>query len=164
MRDGLPVFDPACTTVERLEAGRSRWWTFAGVRANWLLANAVRQRGSSIRIDDFYIEMKGAIAVAGMRELLQTLNLDGPSKTLMSSKAIDVKFRDAVPENCWLALSTVVRLTESRRSECRRNLLVSRATNDYRSETAGPPSSGRALAGAGFQVMGMSRRNLTEMK
>jgi threonine synthase len=59
----------------------------------------MRQRGSSIRIDDFYIEMKGAIAVAAMRELLQTLNLDGPSKTLMSSKAIDVKFRDAVPEN-----------------------------------------------------------------
>lgn len=68
MRDGLPVFDPACTTVERLEAGRSRWWTFAGVRANWLLANAVRQRGSSVRIDDFYIEMKGAIAVAAMRD------------------------------------------------------------------------------------------------
>jgi hypothetical protein len=59
---------PTCTTVERLEAGRSRWWTFAGVRANWLLANAVRQRGSSVRIDDFYIEMKGAIAVAAMRD------------------------------------------------------------------------------------------------
>ena len=99
LREGLPVFDPAGTTVDRLEAGRSRWWTFAGARANWLLANAVRQRGSSIRIDDFYIEMKGAIAVAAILERLQTLNLDGLSKTLMSSKAIDLKFQDAVPEN-----------------------------------------------------------------
>ena len=97
--DGLPVFDPAGTTVERLATGRSRWWTFAGARANWLLWQALHRRGSSMRIDDFYIEMKGTMPIAAMRERLQTLKLGRLSKTLMPSKAIDLKFRDAVPEN-----------------------------------------------------------------
>jgi ATP-dependent Lhr-like helicase len=98
LRDGLPAFDPAATTVERLERGRSRWWTFAGARANWLLGHAVQQQGPGMRIDDFYIEMKGTIPIAAMRERLQAVDFNGLSKTLMSSKAIDLKFWDAVPE------------------------------------------------------------------
>jgi ATP-dependent Lhr-like helicase len=144
LREGLPVFDPAGTTVERLEVGRSRWWTFAGARANWLLANAVRQRGSSIRIDDFYIEMKGAIYVAAMREWLQTIELDGLSKTLISSKAIDLKFRDAVPQNL---LASIVNSRALDRDSAERVLtqpVSSRATSDSRTEMAGSSSSGRA--------------------
>jgi hypothetical protein len=64
LRDELPVFDPVGTTVERLETGRSRWWTFAGVKANWLLGHAVH---------DFYIEMKGTISIAAIRELLASI-------------------------------------------------------------------------------------------
>ena len=102
MRDGLPVFDPACTTVERLEAGRSRWWTFAGAKGNWLLGHAVRPPGSSMRIDDFYIEMKGTLPTATMQERLQTHEFSSSVK--MSAKAIALKFREAVPENLLMSI------------------------------------------------------------
>ena len=51
--------------------------------------------------------MKGAIAVAAILERLQALDLDGLSKTLMSSKAIDLKFQDAVPENLLASIINV---------------------------------------------------------
>jgi ATP-dependent Lhr-like helicase len=144
LREGLPVFDPAGTTVERLETGRSRWWTFAGARANWLVAYAVRQRGSSIRIDDFYIEIKGPIAVAAIRERLQTLDLDGLSKTLMSSKAIDLKFRDAVPENLLASIVNGRAIDRESAERVSTQPISSGAMNDSPIETAGSSSSGQA--------------------
>jgi ATP-dependent Lhr-like helicase len=110
LRDELPVFDPMGTTVERLEKGRTRWWTFAGARANWLLGYAVQQRGFSMRIDDFYVEMKGIIPIAAIRERLQTVEFEGLSKNLISSKAVDLKFRDAVPDDllCSIVNSRVI--------------------------------------------------------
>jgi ATP-dependent Lhr-like helicase len=110
LRDELPVFDPAGTTVERLEKGRTRWWTFAGAKANWVLAHAIQMRGSNMRIDDFYVEMKGIIPIAAIRERLQTVEFEGLSKNLISSKAVDLKFRDAVPDNllCSIVNSRVI--------------------------------------------------------
>jgi len=99
LRERLPAFDPAGTTVERLERRGSRWWTFAGARANWLLGHAVQQQGAGMRIDDFYIEMKGTVPISAMPERLRAVDFDGLSKTLVSSKIIDLKFSDAVPEN-----------------------------------------------------------------
>ena len=122
-----------------------RWWTFAGARANWLLANAARQRGSSIRIDDFYIEIKGPIAIAAIRERMQTLDLDGLSKALMFSKAIDLKFRDAVPENL---LASIVNSRAIDRESAERistqPISPSVPMNDSPVETAGSSSSGQA--------------------
>jgi ATP-dependent Lhr-like helicase len=97
LRDELPALEPGNTIVERL-GDRSRWWTFAGARANWLLAQAVRTEGAGVRVSDFYIEMKGIKAVGAMRERLKALNVEGLVKPTISSRAIDLKFRDAVPE------------------------------------------------------------------
>ena len=98
MREELPELDLASTTIEHLEKGRSRWWTFAGAKANWLLANVARTPGTSIRIDDFYVEGKGPISVSTIKEALKTVDLH-EHYNLVSSKIIDLKFRDAVPED-----------------------------------------------------------------
>lgn len=141
--DGLPVFDPAGTTVERLATGRSRWWTFAGARANWLLGHALHRRGSSMRIDDFYIEMKGTMPIGAMREHLQTLELGGLSKTLMPSKAIDLKFRDAIPENLLASILNSRAFDLESAERVSTQPLSARTTNDSRNETGGSSSSGQ---------------------
>jgi threonine synthase len=110
-----------------------------------LLANAVRQRGSSIRIDDFYIEMKGAISVTAILERLQTLNLDGLNRTLVSSKAIGLKFQDAVPENLLASIVNGRALDRDSAERVSMQPINVSAINDSPIETEGSFESGSTL-------------------
>ena len=144
LRDELPKLDLEGTTVAHLDSGRCRWWTFAGARANWLLGHGVHQGGSGMRIDDFYIELKDSISIEALRERLQTVALDGLSKTIVSSKVIDVKFRDALPESL---LASIVNRRALDRESAERILVQSVrsvATNGSHVETGGLSSAARS--------------------
>jgi len=65
----------------------------------------MRQSGGSLRIDDFYIEKKGSMSISELRERMQALKFPELGINLAVSKAIDVKFKDAVPSSLLASLA-----------------------------------------------------------
>lgn len=98
IRANLPEMSVDRITVEQLDDGRFRWWTFAGGRANATLAGMLRTEWRSIRADDFYLEAQGELNLNRVRELVAVAD---PSKwvgSLAKSGALNVKFMESLPE------------------------------------------------------------------
>jgi ATP-dependent Lhr-like helicase len=56
------------------QSGRTRWWTFGGLKANYSLALLLRtEDGILPRFDNFFVEIPGAGGVRGMEELVQKI-------------------------------------------------------------------------------------------
>ena len=79
-----------------------------------------------------------------IRERLQTLNLDGLSKILMSSKAIDLKFREAVPENLLASIVNDRALDRESAERVSTQPINASAMNDSQTEERGSLNSGQA--------------------
>ena len=52
LRGRFPGLEVDATTLERLSAGRTRWWTFAGLKANATLADHLTAAGSPVASPD----------------------------------------------------------------------------------------------------------------
>lgn len=99
IRANLPEMSVDRITVERLDDGRFRWWTFAGGRANATLAGMLRTEWRSIRADDFYLEAQGEFNLNRVREVVAVAD---PAKwvgSLAKAGALNVKFIESLPES-----------------------------------------------------------------
>jgi ATP-dependent Lhr-like helicase len=97
--EAFPTHEEGSTALESLSAGRWRWWTFAGLRANRVLRQTLAQACGPIREDDFGLEGQGTIELApAMRarllESLPNVPLDVP----LGPEA-DIKFGECLPES-----------------------------------------------------------------
>ncbi|HKN71464.1 MAG TPA: DEAD/DEAH box helicase [Terriglobales bacterium] len=56
------------------QSGRTRWWTFGGLKANYCLALMLRTEDGIVpRFDNFFVEVPGAGGLRGMEELVQKI-------------------------------------------------------------------------------------------
>jgi len=81
------------------QTGRTRWWTFGGLKANYSLALMLRTEDGIIpRFDNFFVEIPGAAGPRRVEELVQKA-----SSTVHSSPSVHtdppgrIKFWDCLP-------------------------------------------------------------------
>lgn len=78
------------------ENGRTRWWTFAGLRGNALLAWCLRTSdGVFPRFDNFFVEIPTAGSPIEIESLLSSINVSGAARMELPST---VKFRECLPD------------------------------------------------------------------
>ena len=107
--------DLASTTIEHLEKGRSRWWTFAGAKANWLLAGGLLHKfgiqwtrcivlsGTSGASAQNLSEQQARAIIAPWYSFFNVANR-GRKELLASAKAMqDLPLADAKLEDAVLA-------------------------------------------------------------
>ncbi|MGI8782578.1 MAG: NERD domain-containing protein [Acidobacteriota bacterium] len=95
--EGLPPFDSEATTLERLPKDRTRWWTFGGGRVNGVLGAAIKAKHGGVRVDDFYIEVKGRWSDQNANEVLNGFDLGDLAYRLVGHGGLEVKFADCLP-------------------------------------------------------------------
>ena len=80
-------------------SGKTSWWTFAGLKANYTLALMLRtQDGIVPRFDNYFVEIPSAGNPAAAETLLQTVLTSPPSASLVhTDPATRVKFWDCLP-------------------------------------------------------------------
>jgi ATP-dependent Lhr-like helicase len=97
LQSALPAFSDDAPTLEHLENGACRWWTFAGGAANGIFAAALRARTSRVVADDFYLEVSFDLTGADLRGLLDGFDLDALAVRLMADRVADIKFSNSLP-------------------------------------------------------------------
>ena len=96
------------------QCGRTTWWTFGGLKANYSLALMLRAEDGSIpRFDNFFVELPGAIDLCGVEELVQNISRTMDSSPLVhTDPPVRVKFWDCLPVRLRQKYSTS-RFTDS---------------------------------------------------
>lgn len=99
IRSEAPTLDPQRTTIERMDDGRLRWWTFAGLRGNVeLAARLTALRDQVTQRSNLYIDLAGDVALEG---LLETAKRDTPLGELIELApwaTATLKAADTLPE------------------------------------------------------------------
>ena len=108
LREAFPQMSASNSTIEHLGNGLARWWTFAGGRANWLIAYLLRQDGHGVRFDDFCLETKGEILPSRYCDRVQSVAASELGDAATASGLFDLKFGEAVP-NSLLASEAAAR-------------------------------------------------------
>ena len=108
LQEDFSWVDPTGTAVVRDQAGASRWWTFAGLRANAILGElAGPLRLPTSREDNLSIRLQDGVSIEELRRRLDVL----PGNTIadvfpVTTDALEsLKFSSCLPEE--LALRTV---------------------------------------------------------
>jgi hypothetical protein len=96
------------------QSGRTRWWTFGGLKANYSLALMLRTEDGTVpRFDSFFVEVPGASGLRGVEELLQNVSRRVDSSPLVHTDPPGrVKFWDCLPVRLRQQYSTS-RFTDS---------------------------------------------------
>ncbi len=106
--DSERTVDPAATVVAVEDRGQVRWWTWAGARANSVLAAALGNVAPDLvdgvdRFDNRYLRLRDGAAAADLREALRAARLvlgTGPGgvEPSVSDEALrQLKFADLLP-------------------------------------------------------------------
>jgi ATP-dependent Lhr-like helicase len=90
-------------TIHHEDHGQSSLWTFAGRRANRVIADLIeRKTGYSARAENLFVAVDGALS----QEVIQSLNAhsidslpESGESSLMADKMEGVKFSECLPEN-----------------------------------------------------------------
>jgi len=104
----LSTVDPAATVVAHWDSGQVRWWTWAGARANALLATALTQVAPELvdevdRHDNRYLRLRGDATTGALRVALRVARERfGPDLALcepdVSEEALrQLKFAELLP-------------------------------------------------------------------
>jgi ATP-dependent Lhr-like helicase len=88
------------TTLVRDGArSRSRWWTFAGARANRALAHSLDQAGvPTMAIDDLGVGLRGPVAHAELRDRTARIDLAAVRAPIDQRRLDTIKFASCVPD------------------------------------------------------------------
>lgn len=83
------------------QSGRTRWWTFGGLKANFSLALMLRgDDGRLPRFDNFFVEIPAASRLRAIEQLVQKVSEAAPSSLLPDGyPPRRVKFWDCLPEH-----------------------------------------------------------------
>ena len=110
LRQDFSWVDATGTAVVRDQAGASRWWTFAGLRANATLGELTGPlRLSASREDNLSIRLQDGVSIEELRRRLDDLPGDATADILPISADVpdSLKFSSCLPDE--LALRTVRR-------------------------------------------------------
>lgn len=104
--DRADYVDPSATVVYRDEAGRARWWTWAGFRANATLVSTLGDMVDGTRqFDDHQIRLRDDLTpqlwTAAIADAAEMIVLPEPAERAL----VGLKFSDALPKH--LAMTTL---------------------------------------------------------
>lgn len=86
------------TLLMRDERNRSRWWTFAGGRANAALAAGLEDHGVRVTgLDDLSVGLAGFASATALDEATDALQLTPPAASAQASELESLKFSDCLP-------------------------------------------------------------------
>jgi ATP-dependent Lhr-like helicase len=99
-RNEVTVARPACTVVTSDHGGRSRWWTFGGLKANASLAAMfARENGGVPRFDNYFVELpESSMPDMAVRRLAE-LKVSQTGAHLLSEPPGKVKFWECIPKS-----------------------------------------------------------------
>lgn len=103
LRKAGPVFESNSTVIQKTSDGRSRWWTFAGGRANDFVAYGLRRDFKGVRANDFYLEVRGDLSLQQIRDRVAQIDVDELAQRLSEVSRRELKFSDCMPEPFLLA-------------------------------------------------------------
>ena len=128
LRADAPWARPGTTTLVRRD-GATRWWTFAGLRANAALAARLDGRATPGRVDNLSIPVDPATSADGLAQALRTLMAE-PAAVHPDARryAEELKFAGCLPDDLALATANA-RLDDP--------AAVARATTEALSADAG---------------------------
>lgn len=98
LREAFPAHEGDGTVLERLDGGRWRWWTFAGLRANTVLRQALAHACGPIREDDFGLEGQGTIDLSPAARAQLLASLDHVPSDVPAGPEADIKFGECLPQ------------------------------------------------------------------
>ena len=100
LQEAFSWVDPGGTTVVRDTVGATRWWTFAGLRANTMLGELIgTMRLPKSREDNLSIRLQAGAGVEDLRRALERQNTDAKGNEFpVTDTAVDsLKFSACLP-------------------------------------------------------------------